>query len=157
MRFGLRYSNGEVHSRIALAIADMWKEALGVESSLVAVEFKVLQQDIDARTVDLFRLSWIGDYNDAWTFLQYFKSDFGINTVHFADQRYDALLAQAASEVDATRRRTLLEAAERRLLEQHALIPIYFYVNKHLVSPRVSGWYDNVMNVVYSRDLALGP
>ncbi len=65
LRFGLRYSNGEVHSRIALAIADMWKEALGVESSLVAVEFKVLQQDIDARTVDLFRLSRIGDYNDS--------------------------------------------------------------------------------------------
>jgi hypothetical protein len=30
-------------------------------------------------------------------------------------------------------------------------------VNKHLVKPEVLGWYDNVMNVVYSRDLALAP
>jgi hypothetical protein len=34
-------------------------------------------------------------------------------------------------------------------------VPLYFYVNKHLVSPRVTGWYDNVLNVVYSKDLAL--
>ncbi len=155
LRFELRYNTGEVHNRIAVAAAAMWKQALGVETALVAVEFKVLQQEIDARGVDLYRLSWIGDYNDAYTFLQYFKSDFGINTAHFADPRYDALLVQAAREVDAPARRALLEQAERRLLEQHPLIPIFFYVNKHLVSPRVTGWYDNVMNVVYTRDLDL--
>ena len=157
LRFELRYNTGEMHNRIAVAAAAMWKQALGVESTLVAVEFKVLQQEIDARGVDLYRLSWIGDYNDAYTFLQYFKSDFGINTAHFADADYDALLVEAAQEVDAPQRRALLERAERLLLERHPLIPIYFYVNKHLVSPRVTGWYDNVMNVVYTRDLALAP
>jgi oligopeptide transport system substrate-binding protein len=157
LRFELRYNTGEVHNRIAVAAAAMWQRALGVEVSLVAVEFKVLQQDIDARGVDLYRLAWIGDYNDAYTFLQYFKSDFGINTAHFADARYDALLVEAAQEVDAPQRRALLEQAERRLLEQQPLIPVYFYVNKHLVSPRVMGWYDNVMNVVYTRDLGLRP
>ena len=37
---------------------------------------QVLQQEVDAREVDLFRSSWIGDYNDAYTFLQLFKGDF---------------------------------------------------------------------------------
>ena len=41
------------------------------------------------------------------------------------------------------------------MLKDHPLLPIYFYVNKHLVKPEVQGWYDNVMNVVYSRDLSL--
>ena len=41
------------------------------------------------------------------------------------------------------------------MLADHPLLPLYFYVNKHLVKPRVLGWYDNVINVVYSRDLAL--
>ena len=49
----------------------------------------------------------------------------------------------------------LLEEAERTMLADHPLLPLYFYVNKHLVKPEVLGWYDNVMNVVYSRDLAL--
>ena len=39
------------------------------------------------------------------------------------------------------------------MLADHPLIPLYFYVNKHLVKPEVKGWYDNVMNVVYSQDL----
>jgi len=41
------------------------------------------------------------------------------------------------------------------MLRDHPLMPLYFYVNKHLVKPEVAGWYDNVMNVVYSKDLAL--
>jgi oligopeptide transport system substrate-binding protein len=157
LRFELRYNTGETHNRLAVAVASMWKEALGVEVALVAVEFKVLQQDIDAGGLDIFRLSWIGDYNDPYTFLQYFKGDFGINTSRFRDARYDALLQQAAREVDVEKRRLTLEEAERVLLAAHPLIPLYFYVNKHLVSPRVRGWYDNVLNVVYSKDLELLP
>ena len=132
-----------------------WKEALGVEVRLTAVEFKSLLQDIDRGDVDVFRSSWVGDYNDAYTYLQYLKSDFGINLPRYENPDYDALLARAAGEFDTTKRRELLEAAERLALHDHPLIPIYFYVNKHLVKPEVDGWYDNVMNVVYSKDLGL--
>ena len=48
-------------------------------------------------------------------------------------------------------------AKERTALADHPLIPLYFYVNKHLVKPEVHGWYDNVMNVLYSQDLELVP
>jgi oligopeptide transport system substrate-binding protein len=41
------------------------------------------------------------------------------------------------------------------MLADHPLLPLYFYVNKHLVKPEVHGWYDNVMNVTYSKDLTL--
>jgi oligopeptide transport system substrate-binding protein len=155
LRFELRYNSGEVNDRLAVAVASMWKEALGVEAKLVAVEFKSLLEDIDRRDVDVFRSSWVGDYNDAYTFLQYLKGDFGVNLPHYHSADYDALLARAATETDAERRRGLLEAAERMALGDHPLMPIYFYVNKHLVKPRVSGWYDNVLNVVYSKDLSL--
>jgi len=85
------------------------------------------------------------------------KSDFGINLPHYENPAYDSLLARAAGEFDITERRELLEEAERLALHDHPLIPIYFYVNKHLVKPEVDGWYDNVMNVVYSKDLGLHP
>ncbi|HEX7417733.1 MAG TPA: peptide ABC transporter substrate-binding protein, partial [Steroidobacteraceae bacterium] len=155
LQFELRYNSGEVHGKVAVAVASMWKEALGVDATLVAVEFKSLMQDIDERKVDMFRLAWIGDYNDPYTFAQYLKSDFGINLPHYRNRAYDEMLARAAAEVDPARRRALLEAAERKMLADHPLVPLYFYVNKHLVSPRLHGWYDNVMNVVYSRDLEL--
>ena len=33
LAFELRYNTGEVHSKVAVAVASMWKEALGVEAS----------------------------------------------------------------------------------------------------------------------------
>ncbi|HYB33013.1 MAG TPA: peptide ABC transporter substrate-binding protein [Steroidobacteraceae bacterium] len=155
LAFELRYNTGEVHTKLALAIAAMWKETLGVEARLTQVEFKSLLQDIDRGDVQLFRSSWAGDYNDAYSFLQVLKSDFGVNLPHYSNPTYDALLHSAALQQDAPARSALFEAAERAMLEDHPLLPIYFYVNKHLVKPEVLGWYDNVMNVVYSKDLAL--
>ena len=155
LQFELWYNVGESHSRVAVAVAGMWKDALGAQAKLNAVEFKVLQQDINGRQMDMFRLAWIGDYNDAYTFLQYLKSGFGINLPHYHNAAYDALLNQAAAEPDVAKRRATLQSAERLMLADQPIIPLYFYVNKHLVSPRLSGWYDNVMNIVYSKDLSL--
>jgi len=157
LRFELRYNSAEVHTKLAVAIAAAWKETLGAEVRLTAVEFKSLLQDIDRGDVDIFRSSWVGDYNDAYTYLQYLKSDFGINLPHYRNPDYDLLLDRAAREVDPAKRRDLLEQAERIALHDHPLMPIYFYVNKHLVKPEVDGWYDNIMNVVYSKDLGLRP
>jgi oligopeptide transport system substrate-binding protein len=155
LRFELRYNSGEVHDRLAVAITSMWKEALGAEVQPIAEEFKSLLQDIDRGDVEMFRSSWLGDYNDAYTFAQYLKSDFGINLPRYESAEYDRLLTAAAAEPDAAKRRELLEQAEGVALKDHPLIPLYFYVSKHLVKPQVQGWYDNVMNVVYSRDLSL--
>ena len=153
--FELRYNNGEVHTKCAVAVASMWKEALGANARLAGVEFKSMIQDIDRRDVDLYRLSWTGDYNDPYTFLQYLRTGFGINLMHYSNPAYDSLLDSAAQLTDLARRRQLLEQAERTAMADHPLMPLYFYVNKHLVKPEVRGWYDNVMNVYYSQDFTL--
>jgi oligopeptide transport system substrate-binding protein len=153
--FELRYNNGEVHTKCAVAVTSMWKEALGVEAHLAGVEFRSMIQDIDRRDVDMYRLSWSGDYNDAYTFLQYMRTGFGINLMHYSNPAYDNLLDAAARLTDPARRRELLEQAERTAMADHPLIPLYFYVNKHLVKPEVRGWHDNIMNVYYSRNFSL--
>jgi oligopeptide transport system substrate-binding protein len=154
----LRYNTGDVHNRLAVAVAAMWQEALGVETRLYAEEFRALLQTIQARTdTQVFRSSWVGDYNDAYTFAQLLRTGFALNLTGYSNPRYDALLAAAVDESDTARRRALLEEAERVMLADHPLLPLYFYVNKHLVKPWVRGWTDNVMNIVYSKDLQLAP
>jgi oligopeptide transport system substrate-binding protein len=155
LRFELRYNTGEVHAELAIAIASMWHQALGAQVTLRAEEFRSLLQDINRGNVEMFRSSWIGDYNDAYTFAQYFKSDFGINLTHYDNPAYDGLLDRATAEADPAKRRALLEQAERLMLGDQPVIPIYFYASKQLVKPRVLGWYNNIMNVTYSKDLAL--
>lgn len=155
LRFTLKYNSGEIHSELAIAIASMWQRSLGVQVQLVAEDFSSLMQDIDRGDVQMFRSSWSGDYNDPYTFAQYFKSDFGINLPHYDNPAYDELVNRAETELDAGKRAALLEQAERLMLHDQPVIPIYFYTSKHLVKPRVTGWYDNVMDVTYSRELGL--
>jgi ABC-type oligopeptide transport system substrate-binding subunit len=65
------------------------------------------------------------------------------------------LMQRAAEQTDLERRRLYLEEAERVLLADHPVIPLYFYVSKHLVSPRVRGWGDNVLDYHYSQHLSI--
>jgi ABC-type oligopeptide transport system substrate-binding subunit len=150
----LRYNTGDLHSRIAVAVAAMWKDALGIETLLRAEEFKVLLQDIDRGDVtQVFRASWVADYDDAYGFLQVMHSGFGINLPRYSSANYDALLERAANESDAAARRGILENAEAVMIADQPVIPLYFYVAKHLVSPQVRGWQDNAMNIAYSKRL----
>ena len=155
LHFTLEYNTGEIHQDIALAVASMWREALGVHVRLRREDFSSLMHDVQSGKATMFRSSWIGDYNDPYTFAQYFKSDFGINLPHYDDPAYDRLVDRAEATLDPARRAALLERAERLMLHDQPIIPLYFYVSKHLVQPRVTGWYDNVMDVTYSRELAL--
>ena len=108
---------------------------------LVNEEFKVFMSNIQAGQItQVFRLSWTGDYKDAYTFLQLFESDNPSNLTSYSSSVVDALLGNATKEVDPNKRRSLLEEAERVALADHPVIPIYFYVSKHLVSDRVVGW-----------------
>ena len=151
----LRYPSGPTHERIALAVAAMWKDALGVETKPVGEEFKSMLQAITRGETQVFRSSWVGDYNDAWTFAEVLEGDFGINLPHYKSAAYDAALLAASRATDPKARAADLEDAERIMLADVPVVPLYFFVNKHLVAARVHGWYDNVMNVVYSKDLEL--
>ncbi len=41
------------------------------------------------------------------------------------------------------------------MLNDMPVMPIYVYVSKHLVRPRVGGWTDNALDVHLSRHLTL--
>lgn len=152
----LRYNTHDDHKRIATVVAAMWKQWLGVETTLINEENKVfLAQRHMRRVTQVFRASWIGDYDDPASFLDVLTSGNGRNDMGWQDARYDALIANAASEANEVARADLLEQAERRALDDMPFIPIYWYVSKHLVKPRVQGWHDNLLDYHYSKDLGL--
>lgn len=156
LRFELRYNTSDTQQRIALAVQAMWRDVLGVEATPVNVEFQVLLDQMrDAEVTEVFRSSWFGDYNDANTFLAIMQSGSPGNMPRYANEEYDTLMKSASEQLDLDRRRLYLEEAERVLLADHAVIPLYFYVSKHLVSPEVGGWEDNILNYHYSQYLSL--
>ena len=158
LQIELRYNTSDTQERIALAVHAMWRDVLGVETTLVNEEFQVLLANMrEAEVTQVFRSSWIGDYNDAHTFLSIMQSDNASNMPRYQSEGFDSLMQRAAEQVDAGRRRLYLEEAERVLLADHPVIPLYFYVSKHLVSNEVLGWGDNVLDYHYSQHLSLAP
>jgi oligopeptide transport system substrate-binding protein len=151
----LRYNTADVTQRIALAIQSMWRDVLGVEVKLINEEQQVLLSNIRAMEItQVFRTAWTGDYNDPNTFLGMFKSDSPSNLFGYRSDAFDSLIESAADQVDPMRRRFFLEEAEAVMLADQPAMPIYFYVSKHLVSPRVRGWGDNVLDYHYSQHLS---
>jgi oligopeptide transport system substrate-binding protein len=156
LRIELRYNTSDTQQRIALAVQAMWREVLGVEATPVNVEFQVLLDQMrEAEVTEAFRSSWFGDYNDANTFLAIMQTGSPGNMPRYSNEEYDRLMRAASEQLDLERRRLYLEEAERVLLADHAVIPLYFYVSKHLVSPAVRGWQDNILNYHYSQHLSL--
>lgn len=151
----LRYNTAEAHRRVAVAIASMWRDTLGVETTLHNEEWTTFLNNRRAQVLEVYRSGWVGDYNDANTFAEAMLHDHGLNDMGWQDERYDALVHEAGRERDTARRRALLEEAERRMLADYPLIPLYFYVSKSLVKPEVGGWAPNVGNVHPSRHLYL--
>ena len=152
----IRYNTSDAHRRVALAVQSMWQAVLGVESTLINEEGQVLLDSIRMQEVtEVFRLSWTGDYNDAHTFLSVMESDNPSNLTGYSNPEYDELMNKAATQTDTALRQVYLEEAEKLMLSEHPVIPLYFFVNKNMVSPRVHGWGDNVLNYHYSQHLSL--
>ena len=156
LQIEVRYNTNDTNKKVAVAIQAMWREVLGVEATLINEEFQVLLTNMrEAEVTQVFRSSWIGDYNDAHTFLSVLQGGNAANMPRYSSDEYDGLMERAAQQVDPARRRLYLEEAERVMLSEHPVIPLYFFVSKHLVSPNVDGWGDNVLDYHYSQHLSL--
>ena len=156
LRLQILYNTHENHRTISVAISSMWNEALGIETELVNEEWKVfLETRRTKQSTQVFRAGWIGDYNDAFTFAEMMHSDSGLNDSGWSNARYDELLALASQEGDMERRAAYLREAERVLIDDVPLIPVYFYVTKRLVKPWVGNYRPHIQDVVYSKDLKI--
>ena len=152
----LRYNTNDNHKKIAIAIASMWKKALGAKVNLVNEEWKVyLETRKQKEVTQAFRAGWIGDYNDPNTFLELWLSDSGLNDTGFDDPKFDSLMKQASLEQDFDKRKLLLAEAEQIFLDANAVAPIYHYVTKRMVKPYVKGWHGNVMDHVRSQYITI--
>lgn len=152
------YNTSDNNKKLAIAIAAMWKQVLGVKTSLRNEEWKVYLSSRKQKQFQVVRSSWVGDYNDAHTFLSLFKSDVGeMNTAGYNNPEYDRLMQEAETQSDTNKRREALEQAERILLADTPIIPIYYNTTQHLISPKLSGWENNVMDVHQTQYLRLKP
>jgi oligopeptide transport system substrate-binding protein len=152
----LRHNTGSNHKNTMTAIADMLKN-IGISSTIVEMEgtgyFDYMKQDGD---FDMTRAGWIGDYSDPQNFLFLFESDnLGFNYPRWENAEYDALMEKAETTTNLEERAGILRQAEELFLKEVPAIPILYYSSRSLVSEKLSGWEDNLLNRHLTRYLAL--
>lgn len=156
LKLEILYNTLEAHKQIALAIAAMWKEVLGIEVSLLNQEWKVyLNTRRQKETTQVFRGGWVADYNDANSFLEILHSQHGLNDSAYNNPSFDALLNKAGNTQDLIKRGLILEQASTLILEDMPAIPIYFYTQSLLIKPKIKGFKANIMGAYYRKNWSL--
>jgi oligopeptide transport system substrate-binding protein len=140
----LIYSTSENNQKIAVAVQQMWKQHLNIHITLQNQDWKVYLSNLRTRSFQIARATWIGDYLDPNTFLEYFVSDRGTGT-GWSNRRYDELIRLAAGAAPEMRN-AYFEEAEQILASEVPLVPLYTFTSNYLISPSVKGHYENIMN-----------
>ena len=128
------------HRRTAVALVDQWHRALGVDVTIVEMEWKAyLALREDPGDCDLLRFGWSADFVDPEAFLALFESGHAQNVPGYKSARYDALLAESRLARDAAQRTASMALAEQWLLADSPVIPVFHRVSKLLAKPDVDG------------------
>ena len=140
------YNTNDNHQAIAQVIQQDWKNNLGIEVRLENMEWRTFLSNVSETQFDIARAGWIGDYPDPNTFLDMFVTDGPNNQTNWSSQRYDELI-ESAKTLRGNERLKALSEAEKILMEEQPIIPIYYYVSKNMVSGRVKGFSANIQDV----------
>ena len=140
------FNTNEDHRKLALAIQQMWQQNLGVDIVLVNQDWKVYLAREMIGDFQVSRAGWIGDYEDPNTFLDTLRPNRGNNKTGWENEEYDRLIEQANSENSQEVRYALLGKAEKILIDEMPIIPLYTYVRSYQLSSDVKGYYPNYLD-----------
>lgn len=136
----LLYNTSDLHKKLAIAVASIWKKNLGANVKLENQEWKTFLDTRHQGAFDVARAAWCADYNEPTSFLNTMLSDSSNNTAHYKSPAFDKLIADTLKVTDDAQRSELYAKAEQQLDQDSAIVPVYYYVNSRLVKPWVGGY-----------------
>ncbi|KGA24202.1 oligopeptide ABC transporter substrate-binding protein OppA [Pectobacterium brasiliense] len=154
LTLSLLYNTSDLHKKMAIAAASIWKQNIGVDVKLENQEWKTFLSTRHQGTYDVARAGWCADYNEPSTFLNSMLSDSSSNTSHYKSKEFDALVAKSLQVKTDEERAAIYQQAESQLDKDAVTIPVYYYANTRLVKPYVGGLTGkDPQDNVYVKDL----
>jgi peptide/nickel transport system substrate-binding protein len=132
-------STSSARRQLAVQIQEMWR-AVGAAVTVTAVDFPVFQERLGQHRFDSYIGAWLDEPSprglaDQWT-RQGWR---GLNYGHYANPRFDSLLAEASREADVGRAGALYREAMGILNSDAPALFLFAPANVAVVAHRVGG------------------
>ncbi len=125
-----------------------------VNVTIAQVETQIHYANLRSGDFSIGDGGWIADFNDASNFLYLMETRAGaMNYSRYSNSEYDEIMDKANREMDMMKRAEMMKEAERIMLDDMPIIPMWFLVNRALVNPKITGWVDNIVDIHRSRFL----
>lgn len=122
----LCYQANERSNKIAQAVQQQWKKGLGIDVQLEACEKQFYYSNLSSLNYQISLGGWFADFHDPISFLQVFSSaNNGSNNTGWENPKYKELIELSAKEQDEDKRLELLSQAEKIILEEVPVAPLY--------------------------------
>ena len=151
------FAANDTNRRIALVLDSMWRR-IGVQVQLLAKEQRAVLADVVSGDFDLVRTQWLSGHTDAMSFLERLDGEAAGTTMNpswYRSTVFDRLVSAAENEVDTVKRAALLRQAEAAALADQPAAPLFYYVGRRLVAPRITGWTNNARGIYLSRYMSV--
>ena len=125
-------------------------EKIGIAVTIDVMPPSTLRQMKSTGELDIFRGSWIADYPDAENYLSLFYSpNFapnGPNYMHFKNVTYDSLYKKSLGISEIEERRILYTKMDSIIVDEAAVVPLFYDMAIRFVNRKVSGLGINPQN-----------
>lgn len=148
----LSYNTSESHHKIAQAVQQQWHDAFGIQVNLENVEWKVYLDKMASGDFTIGRMTYSAFFNDPFTFLDRFMAaDSSYNHSRWLNPQVLKVLDDSLNESAPPKRYELLKQAQRLLINQMPIIPIYFLTYSYLCHPDLKGFFISPTGWIYFR------
>ncbi len=153
----LRYSGGDTWNLVFQEISKQVGETLHWNVKLDRVESSeygefLAQLSTTSRTQNLpnlMHLSWVADFPDSHSFMNVFTSSSESNYTGWSNPAYDKLVETAVSTSEESVRAALYAQAQRILLEDAVILPLFLTNHQALIKSDLKGVHLNILDKWY--------
>lgn len=140
------YNSNLLNKAIAEALQAMWKQNLGIEVELLNQEWKVFIDTRIQKNFDIARHAYLVDFFDAGSLLELWMTGVPENVAGYSNAEYDRLIKASTQEMDHAKRIGYFHDAERILMTDLPVLPLYYYATPYLQKARIKGLYQSPRN-----------
>lgn len=159
-------SGGGTNEQVAEAVQKMLQENLNINISINQLPFPQHLENYETGKALFWRAGWIADYPDPENFLNLFWSvhipeklsdKSYLNSVRYRSDVFDNFFTDALQTTDNERRNLLFLSADQTLIDDAAVMPIFYNKDYRLLQKHVKNLWQNAMEYRNFREVYFVP